>query len=651
MHRFSPWFAIAVVLTLAAPAGAKKPDIELEPGFYTLDKLCYIKKSGAPKYKFKDLVDWNGGAVERYDEVITYDGDSTVVSEISYRVKIDEDTSLDRWYVGAIDPTLGNSLELRRAVLQRKGKPDESYVQEDLREESLDQGFDYFSSYRKYYLELPDDEAGATFEIELAVTTRSHPGFEGYVSLISPLQVEAYADTRTLTYRYPVDQPLYFKQRGFSMDADVRQEGDMEEVRYELRYLRPKWYERWSGHPWSNYPVVLASSIEDWGGFHVLAHSVYEERSQADDAIRAEVARLTEGLAEPSAKAEAIYRFVTADLHYLGVYLGESGWVPHPAAEVLARRYGDCKDHTVLLVAMLREAGIPAWSSLINSGRPAFVDPEFPVFLANHAVTYAEIDGEGLLLDGTSNPFQFGNPSNRVRRRTAVVLKDDGVSLYEVPEGSARGNWEREEIALELDADGNLVADVTLSYDGFRAAWLRDRLRKETGAEVEREDREWVCGEYTLPEDLVWTYDLGGAGAQGPASRRATLTSREHVRRSGPVMILELPWLELPSAIEPKPVPHDFEVYVTPLTYEASLTLHLPAGYRLVNPPEDRKRTWPGGKLEVDVEVKGRTVTIQGTGSWDSQRVAPAAAESYAQFRTELHDALQHTLVFEEVSR
>ena len=152
-------------------------------------------------------MDWTGGAVERYDEVITYDGDSTVVAEIAYRVKIDDETSLDRWYVGAVDPALGDELELRRAVLTRKGKPDERFEQGDLREEALDQGFDYFSSYRRYYIELPEDEAAATLDVELVVTTHSHPGFEGYVSLILPLQVEGYPDRRTLTFRSPTERP------------------------------------------------------------------------------------------------------------------------------------------------------------------------------------------------------------------------------------------------------------------------------------------------------------------------------------------------------------------------------------------------------------------------------------------------------------
>ena len=649
MRHITRTLAVLCALTVATTAAARRPDIVLEGGFYTLDKLCYIKKSGAPKYKFADLVEWTGGAIDRYDETITYDGDSTLTTETQYKVTLSDDALLDRWYVGGIDPAMGDELELRRAVLRRQGKPDETYSQVDLREEALDQGFDYFSSFRRYYLELPEDEAAGTLSVEVVVTTHSHPGFEGYVSKIRPLQVDGYADTRTLTYRYPADRPLTLKQRGFTMDVPAVVDGEMVEVRFELRHLRPKAYERWSAHPWSNYPVVLASSLPDWEGFHRLAAGVYHERSVADDAIRDQVARLTEGLTDPRARAEAIYRFVAADLHYLGIFLGESGWVPHAAAEVLAHRYGDCKDHSVLMLTMLREAEIPAWPALIHAGRPAFVDPDLPALLANHMVVYAEIDGEGVFLDGTSNPYQFANPSNGIRHRTAVVLGDDAVQLVEVPTGSSAGNWEREEIDLRLDAEGTLHADVALSYDGFRGAWLRDRMRKETAAEVEREDVEWICGTYALPDDLEWRYDVGTGPA--PAVRTATLRSDDHVRRSGPVMILELPWLELPSSIAPQVAAHDFQVFVTPLTYEARLTLQLPKGYRLLNPPEDLNRTWPGGKLRVDVEVKDSSVTIEGSGVWNNQRIAPAAAESYAQFRTALHDALQHTLVFEEVAR
>ena len=42
MYHIIRLSAVLLALTIAVPASAKKPEIEMEPGFYTLDKLCYI---------------------------------------------------------------------------------------------------------------------------------------------------------------------------------------------------------------------------------------------------------------------------------------------------------------------------------------------------------------------------------------------------------------------------------------------------------------------------------------------------------------------------------------------------------------------------------------------------------------------------------
>jgi len=42
--------------------------------------------------------------------------------------------------------------------------------------------------------------------------------------------------------------------------------------------------------------------------------------------------------------------------------------VPHDAQSILDNRYGDCKDHVVILEALLEAVGIDSSPALINSG-------------------------------------------------------------------------------------------------------------------------------------------------------------------------------------------------------------------------------------------------------------------------------------------
>ncbi|HKM61236.1 MAG TPA: DUF3857 and transglutaminase domain-containing protein, partial [Acidisphaera sp.] len=87
--------------------------------------------------------------------------------------------------------------------------------------------------------------------------------------------------------------------------------------------------------------------------------------------------------------ARAIYDWVAHRIRYVAIYLDpEAGWVPHPAEEVLRQGYGDCKDHVVLMQAMLAAVGVRADAALVNWGE-SYDSPDVATpFQFNHAIVY-----------------------------------------------------------------------------------------------------------------------------------------------------------------------------------------------------------------------------------------------------------------------
>jgi len=82
--------------------------------------------------------------------------------------------------------------------------------------------------------------------------------------------------------------------------------------------------------------------------------------------------------------------------------MGINGHKPHPPAQVLKRRYGDCKDKALLLVSLLRATGIEAAPALANTRERAALDGFLPTAYAfNHAIVRARIDGKERWLDAT----------------------------------------------------------------------------------------------------------------------------------------------------------------------------------------------------------------------------------------------------------
>ena len=50
---------------------------------------------------------------------------------------------------------------------------------------------------------------------------------------------------------------------------------------------------------------------------------------------------------------QRLYHWVSRNIRYVALNIDVGGFVPRPAQAVLEHRYGDCKDHVVLLEAAL----------------------------------------------------------------------------------------------------------------------------------------------------------------------------------------------------------------------------------------------------------------------------------------------------------
>ena len=79
---------------------------------------------------------------------------------------------------------------------------------------------------------------------------------------------------------------------------------------------------------------------------------------------------MTAGERDRRAQARKLYEWVSVNIRYVNIVLGAGGFVPHKAADVLKNGYGDCKDHVMLLEALLAAKGIKSSPVLIEAPQP-----------------------------------------------------------------------------------------------------------------------------------------------------------------------------------------------------------------------------------------------------------------------------------------
>ncbi|RLC35974.1 MAG: hypothetical protein DRH33_07750 [Candidatus Nealsonbacteria bacterium] len=108
-------------------------------------------------------------------------------------------------------------------------------------------------------------------------------------------------------------------------------------------------------------PYFCISSIDDWQEVYDWWGSLVVDKVKIDKAIEEKTQELIKDKNTQEEKAKAIYHWVASKIRYVGVEYGEAGFEPHYATEIFKNKYGDCKDQSMLLISMLRYAGISAY--------------------------------------------------------------------------------------------------------------------------------------------------------------------------------------------------------------------------------------------------------------------------------------------------
>lgn len=129
---------------------------------------------------------------------------------------------------------------------------------------------------------------------------------------------------------------------------------------------------------------------------------------------------------------------VSREIRYTGGELGQEGLVPRKPAEILRRRLGDCKDKAVLLTAMLRASGIPAYVALLSASEGAAdVEGSLPGLGAfNHAIVVVP-GNPAVWIDPTNPSARAGELPPGDRGRLALIASPSTLGLVRTP-GVAR---------------------------------------------------------------------------------------------------------------------------------------------------------------------------------------------------------------------
>jgi tetratricopeptide (TPR) repeat protein len=253
-----------------------------------------------------------------------------------------------------------------------------------------------------------------------------------------------------------------------------------------LEYSRPTQYVRepWPARYEDYLPLIL---VGDKGGDWETPAKEYlagiQDRLSVDEETRQLAYQLARDALTEEEKTERILRYVQENYVYKGIEFGVRSSVPNKAGRIIANKYGDCKDLSLLLFLLLHSAGIECSLALIHSWYD--VNPVLPSLdQFNHMIVYIPGYRGGQFADVTVKGIDMRlSVPYGLAGKQALVL-DPGKPVFRtLPGYDFRSNRVIVDKTQELSDGTDLRIREKVMFYGYYAGGMRDDLRNITAAE------------------------------------------------------------------------------------------------------------------------------------------------------------------------
>jgi len=389
-------------------------------------------------------------------------------------------------------------------------------------------------------------------------------------------------------------------------------------------------------------PAIVISPFVSWEELGQWYRGFIEEQLQPDDRITDKAAELAPPEMDRRHRIAAIYSWVTTQTRYVGLELGVHGYKPYAASDVFLRRFGDCKDKSALLCALLNSADIAAWPVILRTQNAGDLPADVPALtLFNHMICYLPDDDIWLdptVMDGTLAEFPISD-------QNCLCLKLPPAGPYLQPERSPSSppalNTAHLMIDVRLKKGGAAEAALTLDANGELARALRSGVREAT-ADVMAE--EMAAREIREAAISTVFWDPGavtGSRVKLRADAALHVTTDTAGAVSFPCLGSPLHLLSAYGAFPFRRLPLNAE---TPRTIKRTVRIRIPRRARVSNLPEGVHLEGSYGSFSAEFKVEKREVTGTATLIWHGGTIRPTDYLGFRAFCSQIDMLFQQSI-------
>lgn len=248
---------------------------------------------------------------------------------------------------------------------------------------------------------LTDVRIGDVVEFGYSITGEN-PIFAGRHSSFFVLNRDQPIARLTVRIQYPENRKFY--HRLYRSEAPVIEtvERGIKKLRLDAEGLPPVRTEPAVPMWFGMYPNLQVTEYGKWEDVGVWAKGLYDIPTELSTEIEAVLGQIKAQAKNSEELVAATLAWVQNEIRYYSIAVGSSSHRPNHPNVTVRQRFGDCKDKSLLLSAMLRRLGIQAEPALVSNQvrkRVADILPTPNAF--DHVIVRVQLGSHTYWLDGT----------------------------------------------------------------------------------------------------------------------------------------------------------------------------------------------------------------------------------------------------------
>jgi len=289
-----------------------------------------------------------------------------------------------------------------------------------------------YSDARKKVFTIPEVNIGTVIELKVLKETRGQVIPNSYWGVVY-LETNNPIKRLNKKYVFPKSAGIQYKEFNVTRKPEIKENKKTIIYQWNLEdvYDEPKDEDFQALPTIENIKnVVEFSSVKSWREVSDWMFEAVNKNLKITPEIEEVTKEIFKGKKSTKEKVRAAIEYLRDNFRYVSTSFGDNTHEPHPTDEIFANKYADCKDISLLLMAMLKTAGINS-NLVLTNDETEITDPRHDLPMLDpfdHAIVFVDDpEGDNYYVDPLLKGYDIGEfPADYQGAYTFIVTADGG---------------------------------------------------------------------------------------------------------------------------------------------------------------------------------------------------------------------------------